>query len=429
MTWKTFAPLCHTAAYITPDDWERAFRQVRPDFLFCESAWTGITERPNVWRGRIFRNHSVCFEHRRELLHILEYCRAEGITTVFWNKEDPVYFDQKQCDFADTAVRFDYIFTTAQECIPRYQARGHENVRLMPFGFSPQIFHPWGRTSEVNGAVYTGSWFSEHPQRCIDLDAMLTWLETQHIPLTIYDRQMRSGDVSSFPQKQHVQICPAVPYESLGMIYRQYAYGVNINTVKDSETMYARRVLEMMACALPVVSNESLGMERRFGDKVGILKEGHCIIPKEDSVHELVREVFVSDTVARRLDCLLKDIGFPAARKYPSLAVFCLGRQAEKLFEHIQWPIKQRIPVQDKEHLSKALAECRCDYVIILDDDSQMPDIPFWMTQFDFLPDDCGVGEGEARYEIHKAKDVVNIIWPNFCINKREKYHRNFYCA
>lgn len=44
---------------------------------------------------------------------------------------------------------------------------------------------------------------------------------------------------------------------------------ININTVKSSPTMYARRVYEGLASGTPIISNYSLGMEKQFGDIIG----------------------------------------------------------------------------------------------------------------------------------------------------------------
>ena len=37
---------------------------------------------------------------------------------MFWNKEDPPNFEH----FVQTAKLFDFIFTTDESCVPRYQA-------------------------------------------------------------------------------------------------------------------------------------------------------------------------------------------------------------------------------------------------------------------------------------------------------------------
>lgn len=347
MSWKTFSPLCREAAYVRPDQWEGVLREFQPDIFFCESAWFGLEDDGCSWQSRIFRNHFSAFDNRRELLGILSFCRDNGITTVFWNKEDPAYFGDRRNDFVDTALRFDYIFTTAQECIEKYRELGHERVGLMQFGFSPRIFNPLGRNGAEERAVYAGSWFPDHPQRCEDMERMFEGLEKKGIRVDIYDRQMSRDGISSFPERYSRQVHESVPYERLGELYRRYALGVNINTVTQSPTMFARRALEMMACGLPVVSNDSRGLYERFGEKVGWMGEDGVSIPDEQCARELLREVFLKDTVSRRFKQMLDRMGFSSDDDEPPVDIYCVGPEAEKTFEQIEWKNKRKIRVDD----------------------------------------------------------------------------------
>ncbi len=47
-----------------------------------------------------------------------------------------------------------------------------------------------------------------------------------------------------------------------------YRYGINMNTIKQSQTMFARRVFELLASNTVVVSNFSRGVRLLFGDLV-----------------------------------------------------------------------------------------------------------------------------------------------------------------
>ena len=411
MTWKNFAPQFQEAVFLVPDNWRQTLERFKPDFLFCESAWDGIDACEHAWRGRIFRNHKVMFEHRAQLLEIVRYCRNKSIPSVFWNKEDPVYYHHVLCDFADTAMYFDHIFTTAEECVEKYRKLGHKSVHVMPFGFSAQLFNPLGRTEDATGAVYTGSWFSDHPQRCRDMQNAFLWLEDKGIAVTIYDRQMTERVPSSFPAKYQHCVKPALRYEQLGEVYRHHAVGLNINTVKDSETMFARRVLEMMACALPVISNTSVGIEKRFGNRVTFYEQGGNIA-SDETTHDLLREVFLNDTVECRLQQMLNLMGFRIENMLPSVAVFCVGTQAGQLYEKIEWPVKMRIELESEAEIERALTSCCTQYVIVLNKQSSCPDLRFYMTQFAFLPRECGVSGYGRRYSIEKTKEYADTLWP-----------------
>ena len=261
MTWQDFHH-CSDSIFLHPKIWKKQMSRFHPSILFCESAWSGIDPFRNVWRGRIYRDRRVPFENRDILLDILEYCRQNRIITVFWNKEDPVYFDHDIYDFTDTAMRFDHIFTTAAECIVRYQQMGHKSVHLLPFGVNTAMFHPATEKQRANSALFAGSWFGDHIKRCKELEALLDYALAQGWKLDIYDRNSGSPEKRfQFPKKYAAYLHPAVPFTKMPEIYRQYKYAINVNTVVESSTMISRRVLQLAACGVTIVSNESMGFE------------------------------------------------------------------------------------------------------------------------------------------------------------------------
>ncbi len=54
--------------------------------------------------------------------------------------------------------------------------------------------------------------------------------------------------------------------EEILQAYKGYRYGLNMNSIKGSPTMFARRVFELMACNTVVLSNHSDGIVEQFGD-------------------------------------------------------------------------------------------------------------------------------------------------------------------
>ena len=59
-----------------------------------------------------------------------------------------------------------------------------------------------------------------------------------------------------------------LPYKDIYKAYNGYRYNININTVVDSESMFARRVFELLYAKTVVVSNYSKGLVNYFGDLV-----------------------------------------------------------------------------------------------------------------------------------------------------------------
>ena len=98
-----------------------------------------------------------------ELTALVAWCRAEGIPTVFWNKEDPPNYDR----FLETARLFDQVFTVDAERIPDYQRDlGHDRIDLLPFAAQPRIHNPVRRAPKTRDIAFAGTWFAEkHPER------------------------------------------------------------------------------------------------------------------------------------------------------------------------------------------------------------------------------------------------------------------------
>lgn len=110
-------------------------------------------------------------ENMSSLYSLVEWCKQNNFPTVFWNKEDPVHFDR----FIETAKRFDYIYTTDENMIPKYKEKaGHENVFALPFAAQPVIHNPIKIAEDrINKACFAGSYYKLHKERCIDMDRLL----------------------------------------------------------------------------------------------------------------------------------------------------------------------------------------------------------------------------------------------------------------
>lgn len=286
MTYDNLNNICRCTA-LNCAEWSKQIVECRPHFFLCESAWLGNEADGHCWRGQIYKNKEVWFENRKTVLKILDYCRENGIPTVFYNKEDPTSFDDPYHNFVDLALKFDHIYTTAEECVEKYKALGAKHCDCLPLGVSLRLFNPYteGRNKR-EGAVFAGSWYAEFPERCKDMEALFDMVLENGIPLTIYDRNY--GDPNpqkQFPEKYRPFVKPAVSYSVLGQRLKKYEYALNINTVKDSETMFARRVYEVMAAGLYVISNESVGMRKQFGDRVTYIGE---TIPDKEKRKEFI---------------------------------------------------------------------------------------------------------------------------------------------
>ncbi|MFJ4232119.1 glycosyltransferase [Cellulosimicrobium cellulans] len=253
-----------------PGTWREQMEEHAPELLFCESAWAGTTpDRP--WRGQIYASNSWSSENRTTLLEILDYCRRQGIPTVFWNKEDPSHYDDRRHDFTRTAVLFDHIFTTDEDCVDRYRLEwGARSVDVLPFAAQPRLYNPISSGDARHpGVIFAGSWYGYHPARSEAMSSIFDGILKSGNKIVIYDRYFGDPDPNHlYPEKYSHLTRPAVPHAELARIYKRYQYGLNFNTETRSPTMFARRVFELAMSGTVVLTNYSRGVERFFGDQV-----------------------------------------------------------------------------------------------------------------------------------------------------------------
>ena len=244
--------------------WRERMERIRPACLFVESAWRGNDGR---WQNRIVGYDADDDNPLRELL---AYCRSNGIPTIFWNKEDPPHFD----DFLGAAKEFDFVFTSDADCVPRYrEALGHDRIYVLPFAAQPRIHNP-SREREwpKYPLCFAGSWVPQrYPARSERLRYLLDPSLTRG--LHIFDRNLTRAEYGlehGFPDRYKEAVRGTLSYEAMLTAYRCYDVMLNVNSISESPTMFARRVFESLACGTPVISSESVGMSRMLGKHVRV---------------------------------------------------------------------------------------------------------------------------------------------------------------
>lgn len=240
---------------LSPENWLDEIVAFKPDILFVESAWQG---KESLWKAKVSQNSS-------EVISLINYCRINSVKTLFWNKEDPVHFGT----FIDVAKQVDVVFTTDIDCIGRYKAEvGHENVYLMPFAAQPKTHNPIEKYVRKDAVNFAGSFYLKYPERQRDF-VTLTDVASKFKVLEIYDRNFNNDHPHyKFPEKYHPYILGRLEPHEIDKAYKGYVYGINMNTIKQSQSMFARRVFEMLASNTIVLSNYSRGVRNFFGDLV-----------------------------------------------------------------------------------------------------------------------------------------------------------------
>ena len=248
-------------------EWEDQIENGNFDAFFAESVWRG---NGGEWNYAMSNPKN---ERHAVLKAVIEACRKRGIPSIIWNKEDPPNFDV----FKDSAILFDYIFTSDVNCVEKYKNLvGHNNVHALPFFAQPKLHNPIGRIEvEDQQVVFAGSWYAQKHQDRSALAPLLFDAASEH-EFTIYNRHSEENKDSGkyrFPDKYQKFLKPKVPYNEMLGIHKSYQVFLNVNSVTDSDTMFARRIFEVLACSTPIVSTASTGVEKMFGDIVPVVQD------------------------------------------------------------------------------------------------------------------------------------------------------------
>ena len=265
-TYESYAPEANFFQ-LTPKNWKSELEKIQPDMLFVESAWRGKDE---LWGNKV--GHTS-----QELTGIVNWCKENKITSMFWNKEDPVHFET----FLNTAKLFDHIFTTDIDCISSYKkALGHNYVYFLPFAAQPKIHNPIEKYQRKDKFCFAGAYYNKYPDRTKNLNNFVVSLP-DFKDIEIYDRNFGKNDSDyMFPDAFQPFIVGTLPYDQIDKAYKGYNYAINLNSIKQSQSMFARRVYELLASNTITVSNFSHGLRLMFGDLVFTSDSGDEICRK-----------------------------------------------------------------------------------------------------------------------------------------------------
>lgn len=288
------------------------------DLLFVESAWQGAANR---WKYRIAAYPDHPERTNEALARLVGHARDLGIPTVFWNKEDGVHFDR----FIDSARLFEVVLTVDASCVPRYRARLGSDARVgvLPFAVQPQIHAFDGIDPNRRGACFVGSYSQHiHAGRRARQEGLMS-AAAATLGLTVYDRNSdRRGSHYRYPAFPGLRTRRKVPHERTAAVYKSHLASLNVNTIEDSDTMFSRRLIEIMACGGLAVTTPAQSVDSLFRDCCHVVhtpEEARGLFERlartgydagdREMIHEAATRVLREHTYARRLDAVLDAIG------------------------------------------------------------------------------------------------------------------------
>lgn len=306
---------------LSPENIRGQLEEYDPDMVFVESAWFG---KNHLWENKIVNKNSI------ELVELTTLCNVKKIPCIFWNKEDPISYE----NFLSAATLFDFVFTTDIDCIPKYKAHlGHERVYWLPFACQPRKQNPIeSPRTRKKGFCFAGSFYYKFPERNKDFENICDSIKN-YFPLIIYDRNLGNNSKwNKFPDKYLENIKGNLDYKHINIAYKGYEGAINLNSVKNSQIMFARRIFELLASNTLIISNYSKGIKNVFGDLIFASDEGKEIINllsmKDNISLEKIklmglRKVLKEHTYRNRLNYIIKKI-FGIKRGTHNSKIICI---------------------------------------------------------------------------------------------------------
>lgn len=367
-TLDSYRPECNLLE-LTPQNWKEEIDGFQPELIFIESAWQG---KDGLWYRKIANGSP-------ELYELTRYCHEKEIPVVFWNKEDPVYTDT----FMPAAQCADFVFTTDIDCIKKYKnSLGHDNVFFLHFAAQPELHNPIEKYERQDRFCFAGAYYHKYPERSKTFDSFSdVFIEKKG--MDIYDRNyVNPRPEHSFPERYRPYILGTLDPSEISKAYKGYNYGINMNSVQQSQTMFARRVFEMLASNTVTVGNYSRGLKNLFGDLTICTDDEKTLADNLEnycsdtaSLHKYrllgLRKVLSAHLYEDRLDYIVKKVYGRSIKPSLPLITFVAQAQREEFdsvlstFRKQAYPHKHLLLIGDYKNINSS------DITVISEEESQ----------------------------------------------------------
>jgi len=192
-------------------------------------------------------------------LNDLKQIRESGKPVAWWTIEDPNAFDY----FLDQARLADYVFTSDEACIPRYQQRlGHERVFWLPLACSPAYHKPADTVAAAADFVISANWYNNEARQW-SVDTVVEPLRRDGRTLALYCYE-------DFMWPEVYRRCwhGRMHYLTVAEQYRHGHVVIGLNNQRTGldrrqrTVMTSMRTFEALACGKPLLAAHSDAFER-----------------------------------------------------------------------------------------------------------------------------------------------------------------------
>lgn len=305
------------------------------DLLLLTSAWRGLNDE--------WFHVSLSGSPSRNALDngVIPFARERGIPVAYYSKEDPPNYAR----FASLAKHADHVFTSAAECIPKYEAylKGRTPISVLPFAVNYVHHNPLGSMRHQGREfVFAGSWLDhKYHERKSSAQKIFDGILEAKADLTIIDRNLEidgkrfaNAERYLFPERYISHLHRPLDHDVLLGLQRLLPVAINLNSVIASQSMYANRVIELQAMGTFIVSNYNAGVNSLYPhvcipDSVLDMKQTVEALT-ETSIRQAqvagIRSAFTGNTAFDRIDTITSSLGITT--RTPEHTVFVKGLEA-----------------------------------------------------------------------------------------------------
>lgn len=339
------------------------------DLVLVVSSWRGVDES---WQYVANPKGS-----KREVLNqLLEEYNSAGIPTVFYSKEDPVNYDR----FISIAQHCKQIYTSAVEIIDQYKEdTGNDNVGYLQFSINPTYHNPIGKNLELplnhKQVIFAGSWMKKYPVRNNETEQIFDGVLESKADLSIVDRNYnRHLSDYQFPYYYTPYISKTIDHENLMKLHKATSWGINLNSVKYSNTMFANRVYELQAMGNMILSNYSMGVNNKFPyismvhgkEDVIATINATSQIDKLETIAKGISEVMLNHSAHHRINKILTNLGYNSSMKTHNVLVVGESIESQKSFNRQFYESKEFVL---EENLSEENYLDKFDFITYFKDE------------------------------------------------------------
>ena len=277
------------------------------------------------------------------------------------------------------------------------------------------------------------------------MDLIFDKIIEQDIELKIYDRTYYQ-DIPhiGYPEKYKKYTLPPIDYKDTSEIYKKSKWAININTITQSDTMFARRVFELALSNTNIISNYSKGMRNIFKNNLFIIEEDEFPDLNENYEEKRLENIYTVlkyHTYYERWKYILDIINFPYKEKANDIEIiFKVNGEdisdAENKFNKINYPQKNLVLISDNDlnteyktysDINAALGDIKSEYYIIANDSLDDDFIEKAMLHYKYLDKNYGIKSGVNKFTLDTTSENENILFNKKINVLNNEYNEIYY--